>query len=138
MRLTPQAVARTAQRPGLILATAEEWGIFCGALPVLGRLALVRLREGSGVWLDGRVARDLLQRGRCSSEWLSLGAVALGEGTLVLICQQRAVVYEGVRQANPTRWSGAIRCWSQPAEVWINKLTEEPDPPLELPLIKAA
>ena len=40
MRLTPQAVARTAQRPGLILATAEEWGIFCGALPVLRRLGL--------------------------------------------------------------------------------------------------
>ena len=36
------------QRPGLILATAEEWGIFCGALPVLGRLALLRLREGWG------------------------------------------------------------------------------------------
>ena len=48
MRLTPQAVARTAQRPGLILATAEEWGIFCGALPVLGRWGLVRLRKGRG------------------------------------------------------------------------------------------
>ena len=46
MRLTPQAVARTAQRPGLILATAEEWGIFCGALPVLGRWGLVRLWKG--------------------------------------------------------------------------------------------
>ena len=40
MRPTPQADARTAQRPGLILATAEEWVIFCGALPVLGRLGL--------------------------------------------------------------------------------------------------
>ena len=30
MRLTPQAVARTAQRPGLILATAEEWASFAG------------------------------------------------------------------------------------------------------------
>ena len=45
MRLTPQAVARTAQRPGLILATAEEWGIFCGALPVLWRLGLVWLQH---------------------------------------------------------------------------------------------
>jgi hypothetical protein len=44
LRLTPQAVARTAQRPGLIGATAEEWGIFCGALPVLGRWGLVWLR----------------------------------------------------------------------------------------------
>jgi hypothetical protein len=46
LRLTPQAVARTAQRLGLILATAEEWGIFCGALPVLGRWGLVRLWKG--------------------------------------------------------------------------------------------
>jgi len=46
LRLTPQAVARTAQRPGLILATAEEWGIFCGALAVLGRLGLGWLRKG--------------------------------------------------------------------------------------------
>ena len=50
LRLTPQAVARTAQRPGLILATAEEWGIFCGALPVLGRLGLGWLRKGWGEW----------------------------------------------------------------------------------------
>ena len=46
LRLTPQAVARTAQRPGLILATAEEWGIVCGALLVLGRSGLVRLGMG--------------------------------------------------------------------------------------------
>jgi len=45
LRLTPQAVARTAQRPGLILATAEEWGIFCGALPVLERSGLERLQQ---------------------------------------------------------------------------------------------
>ena len=32
----------------MILVTGEEWGIFCGALPVLGRSALVRLRKGSG------------------------------------------------------------------------------------------
>jgi hypothetical protein len=31
----------------------------------------------------------------------------------------------------------ATRCWSQPAEVWINKPIEEPDPVLALPLIKA-
>ena len=59
-------------------------------------------------------------------------------GAATAICQQRAVVYEAARQANPTRWSGAIRCWSQPAEVWINKPTEEPDPVLALPLIQAA
>jgi len=52
LRLTPQAVARNAQRPGLILATAEEWGIFCGALPVLGRLGLVWLRKFWGWGLN--------------------------------------------------------------------------------------
>ena len=59
-------------------------------------------------------------------------------GAAKAICQQRAVVYEAARRANPTRWSGAIRCWSQPAEVWINKPPEEPDPLLALPLIQAA
>jgi len=34
--------------------------------------------------------------------------------------------------------SALTRCWSQPAEVWINKSTEEPDPLLALPLIQAA
>ena len=58
-------------------------------------------------------------------------------GSATAICQQRAVVYEAARLANPTRWSGAIRCWSQPAEVWINKPPEEPDQVLALPLIKA-
>jgi len=59
-------------------------------------------------------------------------------GTAKAICQQRALVYEAARRANPTRWSGATRCWSQPAEVWINKPIEEPNPILELPLIQAA
>jgi putative transposase len=59
-------------------------------------------------------------------------------GAAKAICQQRAEVYEAARRANPTRWSGATRCWSQPAEVWINKPTEEPDPLLALPLIQAA
>ena len=59
-------------------------------------------------------------------------------GSAAAICQRRAEVYEAARQANPTRWSGATRCWSQPAEVWINKPTEEHELVLELPLIKAA
>jgi putative transposase len=59
-------------------------------------------------------------------------------GAAKAICQQRAEVYEAARRANPTRWSGAIRCWNQPAEVWINKPTEEPDPLMALHLIKAA
>jgi hypothetical protein len=61
LRLAPQAVARTAQRPGLILAMGEEWGIFCGALPVLGRLGLGWLRKAWWwVGLDCRAARDSL------------------------------------------------------------------------------
>jgi len=59
-------------------------------------------------------------------------------GAAKAICQQRAVVYEAARRANPKRWSGEIRFWSQPAEVWINKPTEEPGPLLALPLIQAA
>jgi len=59
-------------------------------------------------------------------------------GTANAICKQRDDVYEKARRANPTRWSRHTRCWSQPADVWINKPTEEPDPILELPLIQAA
>ena len=59
-------------------------------------------------------------------------------GAAKAICQQRAEVYEAARRANPTRWSRHTRCWSQPAEVWINKPTEEPNAVLALPLIKAA
>lgn len=59
-------------------------------------------------------------------------------GAAKVICQQRTDGYEAARCANPTRWSGAISCWSQPAEVWINKPTEEPDPLLALALNKAA
>ena len=46
--------------------------------------------------------------------------------------------HSAINLANPTRWSGATRCWNQPAEVWINKPAEEPDPILERPLIQAA
>jgi len=59
-------------------------------------------------------------------------------GTAKAICQQRALVYEAARRANPTRWSGATRCWSQPAEVWINKPLEDHELALELPLVQAA
>jgi len=47
-------------------------------------------------------------------------------------------VYQAARLANPTRWSGATRCWSQPAEAWINKPSEEHELALELPLVQAA
>ena len=59
-------------------------------------------------------------------------------GTANAICKQRDDVYEKARRANPTRWSRHTRCWSQPAEVWINKPTEEPKPTVALPLIQAA
>ena len=59
-------------------------------------------------------------------------------GSATAICQQRALVYEAARRANPTRWSCATRCWSQRAEVWIIKPREERDPILALPLIMAA
>jgi hypothetical protein len=59
-------------------------------------------------------------------------------GTAITIFKQRADVYEAARQANPTRWSVTIRRWSQPAEVWINKPTEEAKPTLAPPLIQAA
>ena len=55
-------------------------------------------------------------------------------GTANAICKQRADVYEKTRHTNPTRWSSNTRCWSQPAEVWINKPTEELKPTRALPL----
>ena len=33
---------------------------------------------------------------------------------------QRSRVYELARNANPRRWSGALRYWRQPEVVWIN------------------
>jgi hypothetical protein len=71
--------------------------------------------------------RDQIRDAPPASQWSCLGHLPA-----------RAEVYEPARQANPTRWSGATRCWSQPAEVWINKPTEEPELVLELPLIQAA
>ncbi|MCP9775522.1 hypothetical protein [Cyanobium sp. WAJ14-Wanaka] len=59
-------------------------------------------------------------------------------GAATAICQQRIDVYEKARRANPSRWSRQIRCWRQPAEVWINKPPEEPNSIQPLPLILAA
>jgi len=59
-------------------------------------------------------------------------------GAATAICQQRTNVYETARRANPTRWSRSTRCWRQPDEVWINKPPEDPEPILELPLIRVA
>ncbi|WP_254934928.1 IS3 family transposase [Cyanobium sp. WAJ14-Wanaka] len=59
-------------------------------------------------------------------------------GAATAICQQRIDVYEKARRANPSRWSRQIRCWRQPAEVWINKPPEEPNSIQPVPLIQAA
>ena len=59
-------------------------------------------------------------------------------GAATAICQQRIDIYEKARRANPSRWSRQIRCWHQPAEVWINKPPEGPNSIQPLPLIQAA
>jgi len=58
-------------------------------------------------------------------------------GAATAIGQQLSDVYEKACKTNLTRWSRHNRCWCQPAEVWINKPIEEPNPILEIPLIQA-
>lgn len=41
------------------------------------------------------------------------------------IFAQRTAVYERARSSNPARWSGAVRDWSLPNEVWLNRPAEE-------------
>ena len=41
------------------------------------------------------------------------------------IFAQRTVVYEQARAKHPTRWSGGIRNWALPNEVWLNRPAEE-------------
>lgn len=41
------------------------------------------------------------------------------------IFAKRRAVYEQARTKHPTRWSGRIRDWSLPNEVWLNKPVEE-------------
>ena len=45
-------------------------------------------------------------------------------GQAPAICHQRTLVYEQARERHPRRWSRSVRCWQQPAVVWIN---EPPD-----------
>jgi hypothetical protein len=48
-------------------------------------------------------------------------------GQAPAICHQRTLVYEQARQRHPRRWSMTIRCWQQPAVIWINEpLTQQP------------
>jgi transposase InsO family protein len=41
------------------------------------------------------------------------------------IFARRLAVYEQARAKHPTRWSGRIRNWSLPNEVWLNRPAEE-------------
>lgn len=41
------------------------------------------------------------------------------------ILKRRRDVYQAARKANPTRWSGDIRRWSEPDHVWLNKREKE-------------
>jgi transposase InsO family protein len=59
-------------------------------------------------------------------------------GSAIVICKQRAEVYEKARRAHPTRWKQNTRCWRQPGVVWTNKPIEEPNPNQELTSIQAA
>lgn len=46
-------------------------------------------------------------------------------GVDAAIFQQRTAVYEAARAKHPERWSGGIRNWSLPPEVWLNRPAEE-------------
>mgnify|MGYP006274708633 FL=1 len=41
------------------------------------------------------------------------------------ISQQRTLIYERAREHHPRRWSRSVRCWKQPAVVWINEPTDD-------------
>ena len=54
------------------------------------------------------------------------------------ICRHRDVIYEQARQRNPRRWSRSMRCWHQPAVVWINQPPDDLDTPRKLLLTRDA
>jgi hypothetical protein len=41
-------------------------------------------------------------------------------GQTAEVMQQRQAVYEAAKETNPKRWSGRIRNWDLPEEVWLN------------------
>lgn len=47
------------------------------------------------------------------------------QGSDRAIFAKRTVVYEEARMTHPARWSGGIRDWSLPNEVWLNRPAEE-------------
>ena len=59
-------------------------------------------------------------------------------GQAPAICQQRTLVYEQAREQHPRRWSRSIRCWQQPAVVWINEPPDATTAKDELLFLQAA
>ena len=59
-------------------------------------------------------------------------------GQAPAICHQRTLVYEQARERHPRRWSRSIRCWQQPAVVWINEPTDDTTAEEELLFLQAA
>ncbi len=72
-------------------------------------------------------------QGPCRGAGL-MGPISSGVGSS--FCQRRRLVHEQARQRPSRRWSRSIRCWQQPAVIWIN---EPPDATIakeELRLLK--
>ena len=42
-------------------------------------------------------------------------------GQSAQVLARRRQVYEAARQQHPERWIQGVRCWKEPAEVWLNK-----------------
>ena len=59
-------------------------------------------------------------------------------GQAPAICHQRTEVYEQARKRHPRRWARSIRCWQQPAVVWINELPDDTAAKEELLFLQAA
>ena len=54
------------------------------------------------------------------------------EGDDDQVLAARKVVYEAAKARNPSRWSGAIRNWDKPVEVWLNPEKSEKESEEEL------
>ena len=59
-------------------------------------------------------------------------------GQAAAICHQRTLVNEQAHQRHPRRWSRSVRCWQQPAVVWINEPPDDTTAEEELLFLQAA
>jgi putative transposase len=59
-------------------------------------------------------------------------------GQAPAICHQRIQVNEQARDRHLRRWSRSIRCWQQPAVVWINQPPDDTTAEEELPFLQAS